>query len=306
MSDQKLLSLYIENNESDQRLDSILSEKFSQQFSRSYLEKLFSQDLILLNYKPAKKREKPKVGDHIVIQVPPVKPLELFPQNIPLNILFEDEDLIIINKPSGLVVHPGAGTESHTLTNALLYHCQTMSFPEDDIRPGIVHRLDKETTGVIVAAKNECVKRALMEQFAQRTVSKTYVAIVCGHPGSGQLNHPIGRDPKNRKKMQVDGLSAREAITQYKTLCTNGKISFVELKLLTGRTHQIRVHLRSINKPVLGDATYGHASLNRAYKAKRQLLHSHKLTFTHPVTQLRETFEAPIPDDFHPLLKTLS
>ncbi len=268
------------------RLDSLLSKRYN--LSRTSCQKLIEKGLVLVSGELPKKRDKLKEGDEVEIKFPLPEFPDLTPEAIPLSILFEDPHLIVINKPAGLVVHPGAGNWRGTLVNALLYHCLTL--PKDNLRPGIVHRLDKDTSGVMVAAKTEQAHIKLVESFAKREVQKEYLAIVKGNPGSRQINAPIARDPRHRQRMAIVE-EGKEAETRIETLQTEKGYSLVRAHPRTGRTHQIRVHLKHVGTPIVGDAIYGKEP------APRQLLHAHRLSFPHPITRLQITFEAPLPED---------
>jgi 23S rRNA pseudouridine1911/1915/1917 synthase len=226
--------------------------------------------------------------DEIEIHYPPEKVPDLTPENIPLNILYEDRDLLVINKPAGLVVHPAAGNWSGTLVNGLLHHCALLE-GGDPMRPGIVHRLDKDTTGLMVVAKHRAAHQSLVEQFQERKVEKVYYAICSGNPGAGRVDAPIGRSPKDRKKMAIVQ-GGKESLTLYETMQKGTKTSLVKIFLMTGRTHQIRVHMQHIGFPIVGDPVYGTGG-------GRQLLHAGKLSFFHPSSGEFLTFEAPMPDD---------
>jgi 23S rRNA pseudouridine1911/1915/1917 synthase len=280
--------LVISEKQAGLRLDVILADHFSHIKSRSYFQYLFEEKKVLLNGASVKKRHRPKAFDEVEVEFILTEELSLEPENIPLDILFEDEAIIVINKPAGLVVHPAAGNWTGTLVNGLLYHCQNLGV--NDLRPGIVHRLDKDTSGVLVAAKTDLAKAKLIESFSKREVQKEYVAICQGNPGKKVIDQPIGRHPKKRKEMCViEG--GKPAVSHIETLHFDGKLSVVRIKPVTGRTHQIRVHLKHLGTPVLGDAVYGHKDLGR------QRLHAQKLTFPHPVTLETLTFEAPLPED---------
>ena len=232
---------------------------------------------------------------------PPPEKIDNQPEAIPLDILFEDADLIVINKPAGLVVHPGAGHKEHTLVNALLHHCPTLSGIGGKERPGIVHRLDKETSGCLVVAKNDAAHRGLSIQFADRTVEKIYLALVAGklRRATGVIEEKIGRHPVHRKRMSVATARGRSARTEYRVVRSNDEFSLIECQLHSGRTHQIRVHLHHLGHPVLGDKVYTSKS---AKNFPRQMLHAWKLGFQHPVTKEWKSFEAPLPDEFRDAL----
>jgi 23S rRNA pseudouridine1911/1915/1917 synthase len=281
------------------RLDRYLAAALPQ-FSRSRLQALIRSGDIQLAGKTARARDTVRPGKVVRLIVPPPQEIEARPEEIPLEILFEDEDLLVLNKPAGLVVHPGAGNQSHTLVNALLHHCSNLSGIGGKERPGIVHRLDKETSGCLVVAKNDVAHQELAGQFAAREVTKIYLALVSGSlkRSRGTIEAPIGRHPGQRKKMHVDARRGRAARTDYRVLQSLGTVSLVECVLHSGRTHQIRVHLHHLGHPVLGDALYG-----RKGKASRQMLHAWKLGFVHPRTRECMIFEAPIPADFRATLE---
>ena len=228
--------------------------------------------------------------------------MTLTPQNIPLDILYEDEDLIAVNKPAGMVVHPAPGHPCDTFVNALLFHCQSLQ-GTDPLRPGIVHRLDKDTSGVLLAAKTMQAHGKLVELFSKREIEKHYVAICVGTPPEGLIDAPIGRHPVYRKEMSVNHLAGRSAQSIVKVTDKSGPLSFIQVQLLTGRTHQIRVHLKHKGTPVLGDSVYGSSSANAQFKAARQLLHAHRLQFIHPIKQVPIVLEAPIPEDLNHYIK---
>ena len=238
-----------------------------------------------------------RYGDKIEVTEPPLEKIETRPEPIPLEILFEDDDLVVINKPAGMTVHPGAGHREHTLVNALLHHCPTLSGIGGKERPGIVHRLDKETSGCLVAAKNDVAHRHLSKQFAERTVDKIYLALVAGklRKQTGVIEEKIGRHPVHRKRMSVSSPRGRAARTEYRVLRSNEQASLLECRLHSGRTHQVRVHLHHLGHPVLGDKIYGPRF---AKNFQRQMLHAWKLGFRHPRTGEWKNLEAPLPEDF--------
>jgi 23S rRNA pseudouridine1911/1915/1917 synthase len=303
----------VEHSQPGVRLDTFLRGKFPET-SRGGWQRLIEENHVLVNGKPAKPTHSPRAGDTIEIRRPEARPSEVQPEKIPLDILFEDKSLLVLNKPAGLVVHPAAGHDDGTLVNALLHHCRgSLSGIGGVARPGIVHRLDKETSGCLVVAKNDETHLALSEQFAGRLVKKIYHAIVCGQPAheAGEIHGAIARHPVHRKRMAVvadkDG---REAHTSYRVLEKLKAAALVEAQIHTGRTHQVRVHLQSIGVPVVGDATYG-ARQNKklteltGYAPPRVLLHAKELSFTHPRTKKEMRFEAPWPKDFKEALKAL-
>jgi 23S rRNA pseudouridine1911/1915/1917 synthase len=266
-------------------------------YSRSRIQQLIRDKFVTLNGARARPRDLVRTGDQIQLTEPPLEKIENLPEQIPLEILFEDNDLIVVNKPAGLVVHPGAGHREHTLVNALLNHCSTLSGIGGKERPGIVHRLDKETSGCIVVAKNDSAHQDLSKQFAERTVEKVYLALVAGklRKVSGVIEEKIGRHPVHRQKMSATVLRGRAAKTEYRVVRSSDRASLVECRLHTGRTHQIRVHLHHLGHPVLGDKVYARA----AKDFPRQMLHAWKLGFRHPRTEEWKSFEAPLPDDFN-------
>ncbi len=280
--------------EDPKRVDKLLAEHFPDH-SRSYFQFLIEDGSVTCNGKKVKKREVPKGGDEIQIFFLSSPEIELTPENIPLNILYEDDEIICVNKPAGMVVHPAPGHPSGTFVNALLYHCR--SLPPQDLRPGIVHRLDRNTSGVLLAAKTIKTHQKLIEAFSNRVIEKEYLAIVVGNPGDVTVDLPIGRHKVKRKEMAImkDG---RHATTHFETLESKEGVSLIKAKPITGRTHQIRVHLKHLKTPVLGDSLYGPEKLSRKLGIERQLLHARQLSFPHPITGKRIEIEAPIPQDF--------
>ena len=295
------------------RLDTYLRKKFPAA-SRGALQRLIEQGHICVNGHTVKPTHSPRAGEQIEIHWPETKPAEAQPEEIPLDILFEDKSLLVLNKPAGLVVHPAAGNKEHTLVNALLHHCQgSLSGIGGVARPGIVHRLDKETSGCLVVAKNDGTHLALSKQFAAREVGKIYNAILCGELAndSGEIRAAIARHPTHRKRMAVrDDNSGRAAHTNWRVLERLNSATFVEAQLHTGRTHQIRVHFQFLGHPLVGDMTYG-ARQNKklteliGYAPPRVLLHARELSFIHPRTGKEMSFEAPLPEDFREALKYL-
>ena len=295
------------------RLDAFLREKFPA-VSRVALKRLIEQGHVRVNGHPAKPTHSPRAGEQIEICWPDARPAEARPEEIPLAILFEDKSLLVLNKPAGLVVHPAAGHEEHTLVNALLHHCQgSLSGIGGVARPGIVHRLDKETSGCLVVAKNDETHLALSAQFAKRQVEKIYNAIVCGEltRESGEIRATIARHPSHRKRMAArDDDCGRAAHTSYRVLERLNAATFVEAQIHTGRTHQVRVHFQFLGHPLVGDETYG-ARQNKklteltGYAPPRVMLHARELSFIHPHTEEQMSFEAPLPKDFREALKVL-
>jgi 23S rRNA pseudouridine1911/1915/1917 synthase len=284
------------------RLDTYLAGRLPQ-MSRSYIQKLIGGGHVSVNGKPTKSGYQVAAGDGIVVDIPPPEPGPLQAEDIPLNIVYQDDDLLVIDKPAGMTVHPAPGSRSHTLVNALLSRFKDLPAGGDMLRPGIVHRLDKDTSGLIIVARNRAALNKLAAQFKSRSVTKTYIALVRGHltPDSGFIDAPIGRDPQNRKRMAVVD-SGRPARTQYRVKKYVGDCSLLEIRLETGRTHQIRVHLAAIGYPVVGDATYGVKSPHLS----RQFLHASKLGFRLPSNNKYVEFESPLPDDLEQALATIA
>jgi len=307
-------TLTIEHSLPGERLDTFLRRKFPAA-SRGAIQRLIEQGHILVNGQKTKPTHSPRAGETIRVEWPEARPAEAQPEDIPLDVLFEDEALVVLNKPAGLVVHPAAGNEEHTLVNALLHHCEgELSGIGGVARPGIVHRLDKETSGCLVVAKNDETHIALSAQFAGRTVEKIYLAIVCGvmPREEGNIRAAIARHPTHRKRMAVrDEDEGRDAHTGYRVIERLRESTLVEAHLHTGRTHQIRVHFQHLGFPVAGDLTYGQRQTKRLaeltnYEAPRVLLHAHKLAFIHPRTGKRLQCVAPWPEDFQDALRFLN
>ena len=299
---EKIMVLVEEGGE---RLDRYLSSRLKE-FSRSYIQQLINEDQVMINDLPERQNYKVKQGDAIAILIPPSKDDDsIEPENIPLNIIYEDRDIIIINKERGMVVHPAPGNYRGTLVNALKYHCKNLSSINGTLRPGIVHRLDKETSGLMVAAKNDVAHRKLAEDLKERKVKRTYLALVYGNVETerGKIDAPIGRDPKDRKKMAIIHNNSKKAITHFKILERFGDYTLVEAELETGRTHQIRVHLSFIGHPVVGDPKY--TQRKNPFRVSGQLLHAKRLKLDHPVTQEEMEFNAVLPTDFQEVLNLL-
>ena len=295
-----------------ERLDLYLREKFPV-VSRGTIQRLIEEGHIRVNGQLVKPTHHPRAGEEILVHWPEARPAEATPEDIPLNVLFEDADLLVLNKPAGLVVHPATGHEEHTLVNALLHHCAgQLSGIGGVARPGIVHRLDKETSGCLVVAKNDPTHLALAEQFAGRTLEKVYAVLVCGELArdSGEIHASIARHPTHRKRMAVSDGQGREARTSYQVRERFRGATLVDAHLHTGRTHQIRVHFEHVGHPVVGDQTYGKKASKRlaelsGYTAPRQMLHAWKLTLRHPGTGKSLRFEAPWPEDFQEAVRLL-
>ena len=290
----------------NERLDRYLQRKVAE-MSRSRLQDLIKEGHVLVNTRPSKPSYELRSGDRIALTVPAVVDVSVQAQDIPLDVLFEDEHIVVINKASGLVVHPAAGNPDGTLVNALLFHCDDLSGIGGEARPGIVHRLDKDTSGCMVVAKHDRAHTLLTEQFAQRRISKLYLAAVNGMPKerSGRFENMIGRHPVDRKRMAVlfDG-TGKNAITEWKIVGEHSGTALVLCTLLTGRTHQIRVHMRDcLQCPILGDVIYGHPPRQKV-KTERLMLHAWRLAFEHPITMRRMEFKAEVPADFAPWLSS--
>ncbi|MBI3236434.1 MAG: RluA family pseudouridine synthase [Chlamydiales bacterium] len=293
----------VTSQEAHLRLDKLLCLRFPQ-YSRTYFQNLIQKGCVLINKQIVKKREKPGVEDEVEICFELTEELDLSPENIPLQILFEDEHLIAVDKPVGMVVHPAPGHPSGTFANALLYHCKTLP-GASSLRPGIVHRLDKETSGVLIAAKTQQAHQKLVEAFSSRSIEKTYLAIAIGKVQEGLIDAPLKRHPIHRKEMAVD-LAGKEAKTFCELLDFNGSFSLVSVRLITGRTHQIRVHFKYRNTPILGDSVYGNERSNQQQKAERQLLHAYRLCLSHPITGAPLSITAPIPSDFQRFIQKMN
>ncbi len=303
-SDDSFQELTVEAEDTGTRLD-VWVTKNCQELSRSYVQKLITDGLIKVNDDGIKANYKVKAGDCITIEIPPDAEVEVVPEDIPLDVLYEDSDVIVINKPKGMVVHPAPGNYSGTLVNALLWHCKDLSGINGMLRPGIVHRLDKDTSGVIMAAKNDFAHAGLAEQIKDHTVTRRYLALVHGimvEP-AGVVDAPIGRDPKDRKKMAVVTRNSKNAVTHYKVLDRFKEYTFVECRLETGRTHQIRVHLSYLGHPVVGDPLYG--TRKNHFSLKGQLLHAAVLGFYHPRSGEYMEFITGLPKYYENVLNTL-
>jgi 23S rRNA pseudouridine1911/1915/1917 synthase len=290
------------------RVDLFLAGKVTE-CSRAQIQRAVSDGRVFVNDRPAKAARKVKVGDAIAICIPEARPSGIVPEAIPLTILYEDASLLVIDKPAGMVVHPAAGHADGTLVNALLHHCHDLSGIGGVLRPGIVHRLDKGTSGLMVVAKSDAVHRGLAGQFKRHEVAKTYQALVYGNPQGegGRIAAPVGRHPRDRKKMSTRSHHGRDAVTIWRVRERFGAAAFLEVDIETGRTHQIRVHLTALGLPVVGDTLYGGAARVRDVKdvtirarmkaMGRQALHAARLSFTHPATGEKMQFVSPLPDD---------
>ncbi len=294
--------LFVGADEAGQRLDVYLSRAL--EITRSAAQNLVEGGKVRVGDNVLKKRYLVAAGDWITVEIPELRPCELIAQDIPLEIVYEDRDLLVINKPQGMVVHPAAGNWDGTLVNALLYHCAgELSGINGELRPGIVHRLDKDTSGLMLAAKNDAAHQGLAQQIAVHAVHRVYHAVIVGHlrEHEGVVNAPIGRHKTDRKKMCVTA-DGREAITHYRVIAEYPGFSYVECRLETGRTHQIRVHMAHLGHPIAGDPVYG---VKDKSGLTMQCLHSKSICFTHPITKQELTFESTLPDSFAAFLNRL-
>ncbi len=290
-----------------ERLDRVLSRLYPEQ-SRSFFQNLIRKGAVTVNSSPAEKTGRPvSAGDLVTVRIPQAESADLLPQDIPLAILYEDSDVLIVNKPKGMVVHPAPGHGSDTLVNAVLYHCRdSLSGINGELRPGIVHRIDKDTTGALLVCKNDAAHEAIARQIAEHSVTRRYRGIVCGviREEEGIIDRPIGRHPTDRKRMAVNEKNGRPAVTHYRVLERFSRYTYLEFRLETGRTHQIRVHMESLHHPLLGDAVYGGCKKEYAVAGlSGQTLHAMTIGFVHPTTGEYMEFTAPLPDYFEELLR---
>lgn len=289
-----------------ERLDRVLAD-LMEETSRNSIQRLIENGHVLINGDPVNlKKRKLIVGDLVELNIPEPTHLDVLPENIPLDIIYEDEDLLVVNKPKGMVVHPATGNQTGTLVNAILFHCEKrLSSINGVIRPGIVHRIDKDTSGLLAIAKTDQAHRSLADQLKAHTTKRVYQAIVYHNfsEDHGSVNEPIGRDPENRLRMAVTSIHSKEAITHYRVLERFGQFTHIEAKLETGRTHQIRVHMASIHHPLLGDHLYG--PKRKALGVEGQVLHAKTLGFIHPSTHQPMEFDSPLPAEFQRLLEKL-
>lgn len=302
---EKEICLKTESQDKGTRIDKYISSKLTD-FSRSRIQKSIEEDNILVDGASIKANYKLKGGENILVRIPKLVVPEIVAQDIPLDIVYEDDDLILINKPKGMVVHPAAGHYDNTMVNALMYHCKdNLSGINGVLRPGIVHRIDMNTTGIIVACKNDFSHNFIASQLAVHSITRKYYAICLNSfkEEEGTVDAPIGRNPNDRKKMAIDRKNGKRAVTHYKVLENFGKYAFIECQLETGRTHQIRVHMASIGHPLLGDDVYSRAKSN--FKLQGQTLHAGVLGFIHPRTKEYVEFSAELPDYFKELLEKL-
>ncbi len=309
---------YTENGMADEQQELSISEDMDGkradvglaellELTRSNMQKLLDAGRVVRKRggKVIKSNYKLRAGDELTVSLPAPEPLDVQPENIPLDIIYEDDDVVVVNKARGMVVHPAAGNYSGTLVNALLYHCKNLSGINGVIRPGIVHRLDKDTSGIMICAKNDAAHLSLSQQIQSKTAQRTYLAVVRGNikTDSGTIETLIARDKNDRKKMAVVKEDGREAITDYEVLERFGKFTIVRCKLRTGRTHQIRVHMEYLGYPLVGDPKY--SPMKTPFAIDGQALHSQTLEFTHPRTGERMKFEAPLPTDMQKIVTRL-
>jgi len=312
----KRIQLIFPVDEPPERLDLFISRRV-EELTRSAVARLIEANMVTVDGASAKPSLKLKGGEQVELRIAPPEPAVPQAQEIPLSVLFEDGDLIVVNKPAGISVHPGAGNRDGTLVNALLAHCRDLSGIGGEIRPGIVHRIDKDTTGLLVSAKNDRAHLGLSRQFKEHSITRVYVALVYGTPKNdrGSIESTIGRHPVDRKRMSGSARQGKRAVTHWKVIGRYGPVSAVELRLETGRTHQIRVHLSEAGYPLLGDPVYGGSGRLSGLKDPslrvlirdlgRQALHAHTLGFVHPVTGRYLEFSAPLPEDMQRILDYL-
>lgn len=297
--------LFIKAEEGGMRIDKFLADELPE-LTRSHIQKLIKEEMISVNSYPVKANYKLNSDDAIFVRIPEPELPDIVPENIPLDILYEDQDILIVNKPKGMVVHPAPGHYTGTLVNAVMYHCKdNLSGINGVTRPGIVHRIDKDTTGSLLICKNDASHRYFADLLKEHAITRKYHAVVCGNlkEDTGTVNAPVGRHPTDRKKMSTRCANGRPAVTHYKVLERFGDYTYIECILETGRTHQIRVHMASIGHPVLGDTVYGPAKC--PFKLEGQTLHAKILGIRHPDTGEYLEFDAPLPEYFEILLKKL-
>lgn len=304
----KNINLRVDENSVNIRIDKYLTDNVPD-LTRSYLQKLIKEGSVLVNGENVKPNYKTIFNDEIVLNIPPQTELNIIPQDIHLNIFYEDSDVLIINKPQGMVVHPAAGHIKNTLVNAILYHCKdNLSNINGSLRPGIVHRIDKDTSGLLIICKNDEAHVNISQQLKKHTITRKYEAIVYNNikEDEGIIDAPIGRHSINRQMMAINYKNGKEARTHYRVLeRINNKYTHVELRLETGRTHQIRVHMASIHHPILGDETYGPKNKKLPVKLLGQVLHARTIGFIHPTTNTYMEFTSNLPDYFQELLRKL-
>ncbi|WP_429368325.1 RluA family pseudouridine synthase [Paenibacillus sp. DS2015] len=294
----------IDESYAKERIDKYITEVWEEDISRSQVQLWIADDHVQVNGNSVKANYKLSVGDHVEVTVPEPVTVEIIPENIPLDVVYEDKDVIVVNKPKGMVVHPAPGHSSGTLVNALMYHCKDLSGINGEIRPGIVHRIDKDTSGLIMAAKNDKAHASLAAQLKEHTVTRRYMALVHGSVShdQGTVDAPLGRDPKDRKMFTVTEKNSKRAVTHFTVKERLGDYTLLELQLETGRTHQIRVHMKFIGHSLVGDPLYGRS---KGIKLNGQALHAGVLGFIHPSSAEYMEFSAPIPEDLEELLAGL-
>ena len=297
---EEKIRIEVENLEKNERIDKYLSSKLDDSFSRAKIQKLIDEELILVNDKVIKSSYKVSNGDVILI-TDKEEDMSVKPEKMDIDIVYEDNDVMVINKKSGVVVHPAPGNYSGTLVNGLMYLSKDLSHVNGEFRPGIVHRIDKDTSGLLIVAKNDKAHRILAEELKEKKVKRKYIALVSGviNHDIGEIDAPIGRDPSDRKKMCVTSTNSKDAITHFRVLERYKNASLIECELETGRTHQIRVHMKYINHPVINDPVYG----KNNHGEFGQLLHAKEITFTHPTTKEVMTFSCEVPEEFNKILE---
>ena len=297
---EEKIRIKVENLEKNERIDKYLSSKLDDSFSRAKIQKLIDEELILVNDKVIRSSYKVSNGDVILI-TDKEEDMSVKPEKMDIDIVYEDDDVMVINKKSGVVVHPAPGNYSGTLVNGLMYLSKDLSHVNGEFRPGIVHRIDKDTSGLLIVAKNDKAHRILAEELKEKKIKRKYIALVSGviNHDIGEIDAPIGRDPSDRKKMCVTSTNSKEAITHFRVLERYKKASLIECILETGRTHQIRVHMKYINHPVINDPVYG----KNNHGEFGQLLHAKEITFTHPTTKKVMTFSCNVPEEFNKILE---
>ena len=297
---EEKIRIEVENLEKNKRIDKYLSSKLDDSFSRAKIQKLIDEELILVNDKVIKSSYKVSNGDVILI-TDKEEDMSVKPEKMDIDIVYEDDDVMVINKKSGIVVHPAPGNYSGTLVNGLMYLSKDLSHVNGEFRPGIVHRIDKDTSGLLIVAKNDKAHRILAEELKEKKIKRKYIALVSGviNHDVGEIDAPIGRDPSDRKKMCVTSTNSKDAITHFRVLERYKNASLIECELETGRTHQIRVHMKYINHPVINDPVYG----KNNHGEFGQLLHAKEITFTHPTTKEVMSFSCEVPEEFNKILE---
>ena len=297
---EEKIRIEVENLEKNERIDKYLSSKLDDNFSRAKIQKLIDEELILVNDKVIKSSYKVSNGDVILI-TDKEEDMSVKPEKMDIDIVYEDDDVMVINKKSGVVVHPAPGNYSGTLVNGLMYLSKDLSHVNGEFRPGIVHRIDKDTSGLLIVAKNDKAHRILADELKEKRIKRKYIALVSGviNHDIGEIDAPIGRDPSDRKKMCVTSTNSKDAITHFRVLERYKNASLIECELETGRTHQIRVHMKYINHPVINDPVYGKSN----HGEFGQLLHAKEITFTHPTTKEVMTFSCEVPEEFNKILE---